>query len=249
MSRSRPAPRWCNATTGLEHFAVVTWATDPDRLAACLPPPFEPDVRAGVSLLSAVAFDDDRFRFNAAPWPRLSCGQVNYRAYVRRGDETGVWFFGTSLDSPLVVVPRVVWKMPWRRDRLRIEWEEPMGGPDGGGRSWGLEATGAWGAATVALRGTGRPFVPPAGFADADEVSTVLLDPFVGWFSRTDGSGVGRYTVWHEPLALEQADVTAARVGVFVDLGLIGAGDEPVAAGIQRRVRFDVHTPPTRVRD
>jgi len=261
MSRDRPARRWCHAATGLDDFAIVTWALDPDRLAAQLPAGFVPEVRNGAALVSAVAFLDDRFHFNAAPWPRISCGQVNYRAYVRRPgapsrpdetgepggtdqpDETGVWFLGTSLDSPLVAVPRLLWQMPWHRDRLRIA--ATWSGDEC--RSWRLDATGAWGGAAVELRGTGRPFEPPAGFVTPDEVSGVLLDPFVGWYARRDGSGVGRYSVWHQPLVLEQAEVVEARCQVFLDLDLLDPGDAPISAGLQRQVWFDVHTPPTRV--
>src|SRR3954454_6693547 len=138
MDRSRPALRWCHASTGLDDFAIITWAVDPERLGALLPTGFVPDVRAGVGLVSAVAFQDDRFHFRFAPAPRISCGQVNYRAYVRHADETGVWFFGTSLDNALVSMPRIAWQMPWHRDRLQIEaeWSDA---PDG--EVSGLEAT------------------------------------------------------------------------------------------------------------
>ena len=244
MDRDRPAPRWCHATTGLDDFAIVTWAVDPDRLTACLPSGFVPDVREGAALVSAVAFLDDAFRFRALPRPRISCGQVNYRAYVQRGDETGVWFFGTSLDSGLVRIPRLVWQMPWYRDRVRIDadWS------DAGCESWRLRADGDWGAATIALHGTGRPFEPPSGYADDAEVSERLLDPFVGWYGRRNGSGVGRYSVWHRPLGLEQATVEAATCQVFGDLGLIDESQLPISAGIQRTIQFDVHTPPVRQR-
>ena len=244
MSRTRPSPRWTHASTGLEDFAIVTWAVDPERLARVLPTGFEIDVRDGCALLSAVAFLDDDFHFRAAPWPKISCGQVNYRAYVRRDGESGVWFFGTSLDSIVVTVPQLVWKMPWHRDRVRIDADWG----DAGCGSWRLAATGGWGAASIALTGAGRPYEPPPGFADADEVSELLLDPFIGWYPRRDGSGVARYSVWHEPLELEQATVVDARCQVFTDLDLIDAGQAPVSAGVQRRVHFDVHTPPTRVR-
>ena len=252
MHRSRPAPRWCHASTGLDDFALVTWAVDPDRVAATLPTGFVPDVRAGVALVSAVAFVDDRFHFRGLPWPRVSCGQVNYRAYVQHQDESGVWFFGTSLDSALVRVPRLAWKMPWHRDRLRVDanWTHSIDSTDSTGercRSWRLTATGGWGAASIALYGTGEPYRPPDGFAGPDEVRELLLDPFVGWYARRDGSGVGRYSVWHEPLALEQAIVDEATSQVFTDLSLIDDGQVPVSAGLQRHVHFDVHTPPTRL--
>ncbi|MCU1453638.1 MAG: hypothetical protein JWN46_1784 [Acidimicrobiales bacterium] len=241
----RPARRWCHATTGLDDFAIISWAVDPERVAALLPAGFVPDVRGDRTLVSAVPFLDVGFRFRFAPYPRLSCGQVNYRAYVHRGNETGVWFFGTSLDSPLVLVPQRLWRMPWHRDRIALTatWE--------GDRcvSWRLDVTGGWGAAAIELRGTGRPLPLAADYADQPEASRLLLDPTNGWFRRRGDGGVGRYTVWHEPLALEAAEVVDARCQVFTDLGLIAEDEPPAFAGLQRRVQFDVHTPPTRQTD
>ena len=244
MDRARPAARWCHASTGLDDFAIVTWAADPDRLAAQLPPGFVPDARDGGALVSAVAFLDDAFHFRGLPRPRLSCGQVNYRAYVQRGEETGVWFFGTSLDHTLVRIPRLVWQMPWYRDRVRIDaaWS------DSGCESWRLRADGTWGSASIVLRGTGRRFEAPPGYADATEVSELLLDPFVGWYGRRNGSGVGRYSVWHDPLELEQATIESASCQVFHDLDLIDDDQLPISAGVQRSTLFDVHTPPVRPR-
>lgn len=77
----------------------------------------------------------------------------------------------------------------------------------------------------------------------------MLLDPFVGWYARRDGSGVGCYSVWHEPLIPEQAVVDEATSQAFSDLVLIDDGQVPVSAGLQRHVHFDVQTPPTRLAD
>jgi len=244
--RERPRSRWCHASTDLDDFALITWAVDPDRVAALLPPNFAPDVRDGRALISMVAFRDVGFHFRVAPFARVSCGQVNYRTYVTRagadGPESGVWFFGTTLDSVFVQMPRRTWRMPWHRGRMRIvsRWAS------GGCASWRTTITGSWGSAVVALRGTGRPLPVPNGFRDTDDASAVILDPFVGWYGRSDGSGVGRYSVWHERLELEEAVVDHVKCQVFTDLGLIESGATPRFAGVQRRVSFEVHTPPTR---
>lgn len=240
----RPPRRWCHAATILEDFALITWAVDPAKLEPLLPSGFVPDVRNGRSLVSMVPFVDRRFHFRFAPFAPVSCGQVNYRAYVRRGEETGVWFFGTSLDSIFVLLPRVAWRMPWHRDRLRFTstWDDAAGCS-----RWRLQASGGWGGASVSLRGTGRPLPGLPSFAEVGEASRILLDPFVGWYARRDGSGVGRYSVWHEPLQLEEVIVEEARCDVFTDLGLIEPDEMPLRAGVQRRVAFDVHTPPRRV--
>lgn len=238
---ARPPARWCHASTGLEDFALITWTADPERVGALLPDGFVPDLRGGQALVSMVPFIDRRFHFRFAPFVPVDCGQINYRTYVRRGNETGVWFFATSLDSVFVVLPRVLWRMPWHRTRLRVTaaWEGDSC------RSWRVQAEG-WGRAAVALRGTGRSLRLVDGFADEEEASRILRDPFVGWYGRRDGSGVGRYSVWHEPLRLEEAEVDEAECTVLTDLGLIDPGQLPLCAGVQRRVAFDVHTPPVR---
>ena len=238
----RPPTRWTHATTDLHNFGLITWAVDPDLVQRLLPDGFTVDIRAGQALVSMVPFLDHRFRFRAVPLAALSCGQVNYRTYVRLREESGVWFFGTSLDSRLVSLPRLAWRMPWHRTRIRLDasWE----GDDC--RSWRLDASGAWGAATVALRGVGTPMRVVAG-CEGDAMSQVLCDPYIGWYARSDGSGVGRYSVWHEPLVLEEALVDEARVEVLTDLGLIEDGQPPLAAGVQRMVGFDIHTPPVQI--
>jgi hypothetical protein len=68
----------------------------------------------------------------------------------------------------------------------------------------------------------------------------------VGWYERRGGRGLGRYSVWHEPLDLEEVAVDEARFQVFDDLDLLERGQAPLAAGVQRSVAFDVHTPPVR---
>jgi hypothetical protein len=178
--------------------------------------------------VSAVPFLDRAFHFRAAPLPRLSCGQVNHRAYVvDRDGTTGVWFFGTSLDSRLVVIPRRLWRMPWHRERVRISLDE---------QSYRADVDGDFGGLRIRLRRTGEPL-------DADRA---FLDPFVGWYPRTGGrEPIGRYTVWHEPLALERCEVDLASVDLHQRLGLLGSGAMPVWAGVQATTTFDVHTPPT----
>ena len=119
--------------------------------------------------------------------------------------------------------------MPWHRDSIDIA----TSAAGDIGSHWRLAATGAWGAASVALTITGRAF---------DEAT-----PLVGWYPRTDGE-VGRYSVWHEPLQLGEAVVDEARCDVFEQLGLIDKGQHPTGAGVQRSVPFDVHTPRPRSR-
>ena len=82
------------------------------RLAASLPRALTPEVRTlddgqRRGFVSAVSFRDVDFRFAIAPALRASFFQTNYRAYVRGPDgRQAVFFFGTTLDSRLVALPR-----------------------------------------------------------------------------------------------------------------------------------------------
>ncbi len=239
---------WHHSSSWLDHLAIVTWAVDPGRLARLLPADWVPLrwERSGtdVSLVSMVSFLDRDFRFNFWPWTRLRCGQINYRAYVRHRDQTGVWFFGTSLDSRLVAVPRALWKMPWHRDHIQVSavWH--------GDRldHMQVHASGPWGGADADLVTANGPVgAPPiAGLAMGADLSDVLVDPFIGWYGRTNG-GVGRYSVAHDHMKMTPCRALSARSAVFERLGLIGPHTHPIDARATRQIRFDILTPPRRL--
>ena len=95
----------------------------------------------------------------------MSFFQTNYRAYVRGPDDRqAVFFFGTTLDSPLVVMPRRLWGMPWHPGRTSIEatWR------DGACISYRHRCTAAWGGADVEIVGSDTPAGALDGFADAE---------------------------------------------------------------------------------
>jgi uncharacterized protein YqjF (DUF2071 family) len=156
FARPRPDLRWLDATTILEQFALVTFDVDPVALATALPPGLEPEVRTlddgrVRGFVSAVSFRDVDFRFAVAPWLRVSFFQTNYRAYVRGPDgRQAVHFFGTTLDSPLVGMPRYLWGMPWHPGRSSIEssWTDA-----GVCDAYRHRCAGRWGSADVSLMG------------------------------------------------------------------------------------------------
>jgi hypothetical protein len=248
FARPRPRVRRLDATTRLDHFALVTFAVDPARLAAVLPAGFEPEVRRlddghERGFVSAVSFRDVDFRLAIAPWFRASFFQTNYRAYVRGPDgHRAVFFFGTTLDSPLVALPRLAWGMPWHGGSTRIE-----GGWTGDGRCvrYHHRCSGRWGAADVELVGTSEVAGRLDGFVDADDAALVLTHPLDGYFERPDGR-LGRYSVWHERLRPRLGVARQARYAVFEELGLVAPGAAPHSVLLQRSIEFDVLLPPTR---
>jgi uncharacterized protein YqjF (DUF2071 family) len=249
---SRPSPRWFHSSSWLDDLAIVSWSVPLDRLAAQLPKGFEPiawptESGTELGLVSCVAFQDRDFRFRFWPWTQVRCGQVNYRAYVRCRGEPGVWFFGTSLDHPLVVVPRRLWRMPWHRDQVavRASWH--------GQRldRYRVHGDGPWASLSLELTGVdvdpGIHPIPTLATSESGEISAIYTDPIRGWFRRTDGK-LGAYSVWHSRMRMVPANVIDARSGLFEALGLISAEQPPIDARVIREVRFEVHTPPRRLK-
>lgn len=248
FARPRPRVSRLDATTQLDQFAIVTFAVDPARLAAVLPAGLEPEVRrlddgADRGFVSAVSFRDVDFRFAMAPALRVSFFQANYRAYVRGPDGArAVFFFGTTLDSRLVALPRLAWGMPWHGGSTRIESDWSADGVCGRYRH---RCSGRWGAADVELEGTSEPAGRLDGFVDEEEAALVITHPLDGYFMRPDG-GLGRYAVWHERLRPRLGVARRAHYAVFEELGLVAPDAEPHSVLLQRSIEFKVLLPPTR---
>lgn len=246
FARPRSAPRWLDATTTLQDFALVTFDVDPGGLAAVLPAGLAPEVRTlddgrARGFVSAVSFRDVDFRFAVARWLRVSFFQTNYRAYVRGPDGVpSVFFFGTTLDSPLVGLPRYLWGMPWHPGSTLIEaaWTT-----DDVCSAYRHRCDGRWGRADVELVGSGEPAGRLDGFEDEEDSALILTHPLDGWFLRPDGR-LGRYSVWHDRLRPQIGVARRARYAVFEELGLVEPSAEPHSVLLQRATEFDVLLPP-----
>ncbi len=239
----RPHPRWYHAQTELDDFAIVSYRVPAEALARLLPTGLAPTEFAfadggSAALVSAVAFRDRDFHFRFCPPAAINCGQINYRAYVTAGPLRGVWFFGTVLDHPLAAVPRWLWGMPWHRTRIEIDadWDTVPA-------RWNLAA----GDARCEAEELGTPPSGIDGFTGEDHWKAVLTHPTVGWYRRRDG-GIGSYSIWHPPMRPRHLAASSARFGVFERLGLTTPESTPRSILAQRRLHFDIHTPPRRLR-
>ncbi|MER6177538.1 DUF2071 domain-containing protein [Streptosporangium sp. NPDC001681] len=238
----RPSPRWHHARTELDDFAIVSYRVPTGALARLLPEGFAPaeftfEDGGNGALVSAVAFRDRDFHFRFLPPVAIGCGQINYRAYVTTAGGPGVWFFCTGLDHPLVAVPKWLWGMPWDRTRIDIaaSWEATPA-------RWRLEADNA---ACEAV-GTGARSVRLDGFDGEHEWMAMLTHPTLGWYRRRDGH-IGTYSIWHPPMRPRHLTAVSARFRVFEQLGLTTPDSVPHSILAQRRLPFDIHTPPLRL--
>ncbi|WP_327582048.1 DUF2071 domain-containing protein [Nonomuraea sp. NBC_00507] len=238
----RPDPRWHHAQTDLDDFSIISYRVDADAVARHLPEGFAPmkmDFDDGPgTLISAVAFKDRDFHFRFLPQMSIDCGQINYRAYVTAYGKTGVWFFGTSLDHPVVAIPQHLWGMPWRRDRIRIEADW-----DGTPARWRLDA----GDASCDATELPQPLSLLDGFTGEPDWLERLTHPTLGWYRRRGGK-LGVYSIWHPVMRPRYLAAASASFPAFERLGLITPGTPPHSILGQRRLPFDIHTPPRRFR-
>jgi hypothetical protein len=223
----------------MRDFAVVTYAVDPDRLASLLPYRFEPDVftlddRTRAAFVSAVSFRAAALQTGAVRVP-LGFVQVNYRAYVRHDGDRCVWFFGSTVSSPIVLAPRTLFRLPWYRASSTLEavWD--------GARcsSYALRTSGQWGEAAFDCAGSGAPLERLDGFSDREETREVLTSPLSGYCLRPDGALL-ELRVEHEPLEPQVGTPRTASFEVFKDLNFCAPGTQPHSVLLLREAAFDV---------
>src|SRR5258706_1404355 len=178
----RPRTGLLDALSRMRDFAIVTYDVAPEALAKHLPRGIEPDVFAmddgrKRAMVSAVPFYNDDFRPGFFPFFGFAFGQTNYRAYVTREGRRCVWFFGTSLASRFVFVPRHVWGLPWHFVRMRFacDWDASK---------YVHSATGAWGEAEIEATIEDAPTGRLDGFADEEATSLILTHAFEGFLGR-----------------------------------------------------------------
>jgi len=247
---SRPRSAGLTVQTSLDHFAIVTYAVEPDRLRPLIDERFELDcitARDGSrkALVSAVPFLDRRFRLTRCPWPTWSFGQINYRAYVT-DTETGehvVWFFGTSLASPFAAVPRLAWKLPWHR--ARIDFDTTYAADHRRYTRYRFRSQSPGADAELELEDTGQAPEQLEGFDSLEAGLVLLTHPLRGYYFRRDGV-LGSYSVWHDRLELTLGRATSARFDLFERLDLVRSGDLTSIHSvlIQPTTEFWIYLPP-----
>ncbi len=204
------------ATARLERFAVVTFDADADALRRLLPD----GVAVDLPLVSAVAYRYVGLGLHRLPTPRLSGDQVHLRAYVRVGDERGVWFLRTVQDSALATLPRRLWGMPWARGAVTID-------EDAAGQ---VRVAAAGIELAVAACPGGAPAAPP-------EVASAT----VGWFQGR--GGVRRFSVAFDD-GVVAGHAERARVAEFEALGLVRPGQPAQSAFGHPDTDITIHLPP-----
>jgi hypothetical protein len=186
----------------------------------------------------------------SARWLRFRFGQTNYRTYVidRATGQRAVWFFGTTLDSWAVAIPRCVWKLPWHRGRIRFDCAYDVKGARYS--KYRMTTRGNWGPVELELEDSGMLVSALSGFADLEAGLVSLTHPLIGVYYRRDCS-LGTYRIWHDRLRCNSGRVAKARIGLFDRLGLVPYEEQsrPHSVMIQHRTEFTIYLPPGSFQD
>lgn len=247
---AKPRPKGIDVATKLEHFAIITYAVDPERFEGVIPERFRLRTVeiAGRSkaLLSVVPFMDTDFRLAAYPYAKARMGQTNYRIYVedRYTGEDVVWFLGTVLDSWAVVVPRNVWKLPWHRGTIRFTCQfDPKTGLY---ERLDMRTDSTWAPAELSLVQEGESLSELNGFPDTETGLFILTHPLIGFYHRRDGK-LGTYRVWHDRLEVKTGKLISAYFGLLERLQLVSKSEQsmPHSVLITPETQFIISLPPS----
>lgn len=237
--------------THLAHFALINYALPKERLI-----PYIPQDRFEISeylingkpmaLMSAVPFLDVHFHFKKIfPFLKFQFPQTNYRVYVndKKTGEPVVWFFGTTLGSHYVYLPRIGFRIPWHYANYKVDckYNSEKSIYD----RYLIESKSKWASSEIDLVDTGQYISDYTGFASYDEMKLILTHPVKGFFYRND-SRLGTYSIWHEEMKLTNANPRKLYFSLYERLGLLSKEEmlNPFSVFICPKILFEVYLPP-----
>lgn len=246
----RPVTGGMDVVTKLRHFALITYAVAPERIRPHVHERFELDTYTGSDgkpyvWLSVVPFEDADFHFTTLPLLNFRFGQTNYRTYVidRETGQPAVWFFGTTLGSWTVAIPRYLWRLPWHSGDVRFDTRYDTA--RGCYTRYRMTTVSAWAAVELDIEDTGEAVSTLDGFADLEAGLVKLTHPLIGAYYRRDGE-LGSYSIWHDRLQCTVGRIKQARFDLLDRLGVVTFDEQqtPHSILIQRETEFIIKLPP-----
>jgi hypothetical protein len=237
--------------THLAHFALINYTLPKERLL-----PFIPQDRFEISefiingkpmaLMSAVPFLDIDFHFKKLfPFLKFQFPQTNYRVYVKdkKNNEPVVWFFGTTLGSYYVYLPRFGFAIPWHYAKYKVDCHY---NPETHiYESYLIDSKSKWASSEIELVDSGKPIDDYTGFSSYDEMKLILTHPVTGYFYRNDYK-LGTYSIWHEEMRLTYATARKLYFSLYERLGLLTKEEmlNPFSVFLCPKILFEVYLPP-----
>lgn len=245
----RPEPSGIDVLCKLQHFAIITYAVDPERFRGMMPRRFVLDTvnieGQEKALISVVPFVDVDFTSAVYPFPKFTMGQTNYRIYIidTLTGERCVWFLGTTLDSWTVLVPRILWNLPWFPGTVKFDCDfEPS---TGSYKKYKMKTKAQWAPAEVEITQQPNQDLCLPGFPDTETGLVYLTHPLAGFYHRRDGK-LGTYRVWHKQLLVSAANLVSAKFELLNRMGLVTEAEQqlPHSVLIEPLNEFTIYLPP-----
>ena len=240
-----------DVNTKLQHFSLISYAVPVARIKKYIPEPFElwtfTNKGEKFALISAVPFFDYDFSFyKLSKFPKFNFCQTNFRTYIidKRNGQHAAWFFGTTLGSLSVYIPRLVWRMPWQYAKYKINTLRE------GGRytNYQISFKSKLGDGIVHIKDTDKSLDLLQGFETMDEQILILTHPVLGYYNRLN-HGIGTYKIWHPKMNLTHCTVENLYFELFEKLGFLSKDEmlKPHSVLITPKIEFDVLLPPRKV--
>lgn len=243
--------RFLTASTILHHFSIVTYKVDFLKLKRLIPNEFELDTieenNTKYGLVSAITFIDKDFHFQKIfPFLKFEFPQTNYRAYVvnKYTKEKCVWFFGTSLGSKFVFIPKYIWKMPWFYARYKFEILNDNSIIK---NRISIAATNAGARLNLVINENEE--ISIKGFKNQYEAITTLTHPVTGYFDKGKNK-LGKYKIWHPLMKIKKGICIDAYFEFFEKLGLLNKEQmkNPFSVLFSNEIQFFIDLPPKNVK-
>jgi hypothetical protein len=244
-------PKLLNVESVLADFALINYALPKARLAPYIPadrfeiPEFSINGEQ-LCLMSAVPFLDVDFHFSQIlPWKKFTFAQTNYRVYVidKHTRQHVVWFFGTTLGSYYVYLPRLMWRIPWYYAKYQLEckYDSKLNKYD----TYRISISSDWAAASIDITDTGEDVTTHEGFDSYDALKLILTHPLTGYYFRLD-KRLGSYAVWHEEIPITKALPNSLYFSLYERLGLLTKEEmnNPISIFLCPNTTFQVILPP-----
>ncbi len=247
----RPIPSRMDARTTLRHFALITYAVAPERLAKVIPADDFEVARFQTqngerAFFSVAAFLDVDFQFpRFAPGINFQFYQTNHRAYIieKKTRQPVVWFFGTNLGSQLVHLPRALWKIPWHFSKYTADCQ--FNSIANRYEKYVYNFNSDWCRGEIKIRDTGEPISVLDGFSTMDEMKLLLTHPVRGFYRRLDEC-IGTYQIWHEEMTFTRGVAEHLYFSLYEKLELLTQAEmqSPHSIFLCPEVEFDIQLPP-----
>ncbi|MBK8398491.1 MAG: DUF2071 domain-containing protein [Leptospiraceae bacterium] len=244
-------PNLLDVETYLEHFALINYALPKERLLAYIPQDrFEISEYLingeKMALMSAVPFLDIDFHFKKIfPFLKFQFPQTNYRVYIKdkKTNESAVWFFGTTLGSYYVYLPRLGFNIPWHYAKYKVNCE--YNSEEKKYNHFKVNSHSKWASSEIDLIDTGVSISTYDGFSSYEEMKLILTHPVKGYFYRND-SKLGTYSIWHEEMSLTSALPRKLYFSLYEKLGLLSREEmsKPLSVFLCPNILFEVYLPP-----